>query len=523
MCDMTHSYVRQDSFVCATEVISIFAVALICAWSFSYWYRHPVPLHATYAQVSSLHMEDTFICVTLLIYMCDMTHSYVWHDLFICTTWLIHMWVLTHPHVRHDSFVCATWRIYIDMTHWYVRHDAFISHPAPPHATYTQYQPFIFAIGLIHTFSFISATWRIQMCDVTRLYVRCDSLISEIQRLSMQYTPGIEPSYDTTHSFVRHDRLCAHSCNNNKKWSCHAFVCGNMTDSYMGHGSFICATWLIRMCDMSTCVTRRQSYVRHDSVVQTGCKLHVEALDFDTNLAHMNASRCTQEGVMPQIALDFGKALVLGLVTSHCLYEWAVSHIWLRHVTHMNESRHACIKWLETIREAEAVLWVSHVTQMTESRHTYDWLRHTYDCIMSHNWLRHVTHMNASRHTYDCATSHRRASDSKTIRGAESDVHMYIIYSSIYVCICVNGCVWMSHTYDTAWLRHVTHLNVSRHAYACGTSHIWLTVSRQTTDCVMSLIWLCHVAQACRCHTNDSLCHVTQLNASHHTCKWVTS
>jgi len=52
--NMTHSYVRQDSF---------------------YW-GWPRP--------------------TWLIHMCDMTHSYVWHDSFICVTWLIHMWYMTH-------------------------------------------------------------------------------------------------------------------------------------------------------------------------------------------------------------------------------------------------------------------------------------------------------------------------------------------------------------------------------------------------------------------------------------------
>jgi len=31
--------------------------------------------------------HDSFICVTWLIHMCDMTHSYVWHDSFICVTW----------------------------------------------------------------------------------------------------------------------------------------------------------------------------------------------------------------------------------------------------------------------------------------------------------------------------------------------------------------------------------------------------------------------------------------------------
>ena len=35
-----------------------------------------------------------------------MTHSYVWHDSFICVTWLIHMCDMTHSYVCHES---STW------------------------------------------------------------------------------------------------------------------------------------------------------------------------------------------------------------------------------------------------------------------------------------------------------------------------------------------------------------------------------------------------------------------------------
>jgi len=38
------------------------------------------------------HMwHDTFIYVTWLIYICDMTHWYMWHDWFGYVAWLIHM------------------------------------------------------------------------------------------------------------------------------------------------------------------------------------------------------------------------------------------------------------------------------------------------------------------------------------------------------------------------------------------------------------------------------------------------
>jgi len=72
--------------------------------------------------------HDSFICVTWLVYTCDMTiricgmaNLYVWHDSFICVTWLLHMFDMTHSYVWHDSFKCVTWLIHTcDMTHSYI-------------------------------------------------------------------------------------------------------------------------------------------------------------------------------------------------------------------------------------------------------------------------------------------------------------------------------------------------------------------------------------------------------------------
>jgi len=64
MCDMTHSYIRHDSFICAT-------------WS--------------------------FVCATWLIHMCEMIHSCMRHGLCVCATWLIYMCDMAYSYVRHDS------------------------------------------------------------------------------------------------------------------------------------------------------------------------------------------------------------------------------------------------------------------------------------------------------------------------------------------------------------------------------------------------------------------------------------
>jgi len=44
--------------------------------------------------------RDSFICVTWLIHMCDVTHWCCWTHI-ICVTWLIHMYKVTHSYICH--------------------------------------------------------------------------------------------------------------------------------------------------------------------------------------------------------------------------------------------------------------------------------------------------------------------------------------------------------------------------------------------------------------------------------------
>jgi len=43
--------------------------------------------------------HDSFICMIWLIHMCDTTHSYAWHDSFICVTWPIHTCEMTQSYI----------------------------------------------------------------------------------------------------------------------------------------------------------------------------------------------------------------------------------------------------------------------------------------------------------------------------------------------------------------------------------------------------------------------------------------
>jgi len=110
MCDMTHSYVRHDSFLCVTWLIPMCDMTYSYVWRDSFifvpWLIHMCDMTHSYV------CHDSSICVPWLVYICDMTHSYVCHDSFICVTWLIHMCDMTHSYVWHDSFICVTWRIH---------------------------------------------------------------------------------------------------------------------------------------------------------------------------------------------------------------------------------------------------------------------------------------------------------------------------------------------------------------------------------------------------------------------------
>ena len=190
MCDMTLSYVWQDSFMCDMTHSCVSHDSFICVT----WLIHMIELTHSYV------WHDSFIRVTWLMHMCDMTHSYVWHDSFICVTWLTltirqgprwfivvlyvtHLQLtcaMTHSYVPHDSFIRVPWLIYMcDMTLAYVWHGFILTIWRDPpwlivelHVTHLQ-----LTCAMTHSYdwidSFICVTWLIHMCDTT-LFLRSD-------------------------------------------------------------------------------------------------------------------------------------------------------------------------------------------------------------------------------------------------------------------------------------------------------------------------------------------------------------
>ena len=55
-----------------------------------------------------VYSRDSFLCVTCLISMCDMTHSYMWHASFLCVTCLKSMCDMPHSYAWRASFLCVT-------------------------------------------------------------------------------------------------------------------------------------------------------------------------------------------------------------------------------------------------------------------------------------------------------------------------------------------------------------------------------------------------------------------------------
>ena len=105
----------------------------------------------------------------------------------------------------------------------------------------------------------------------------------------------------------------------------------------MRHDSFICGTWLIHMWHMT------HSYVAHNS--------------FRLVVSYVVASTCMNE-------MRYYKWRVTAVRHTH---ERIMSHIWMSHVTHMNES---CPTYEWVMRH----IWMRHVPHMNELRPTFGWV-----------------------------------------------------------------------------------------------------------------------------------------------------
>jgi len=192
-----------------------------------------------------------------------------------------------------------------------------------------------------------------------------------------------------------------------------------------------------------------------------------------------------------------------------------MSHVWRRHVTYMNESRHTC-EW------GMSHVWTSHVTHVSESCYTYE-------RVMSHMWMRHVTLTNESLHI--CPTCGKTLSQIWLRHVTHMDATCHICHTNEWV---------MSHTWATErmhrpwrcvtshmWMRHVTHMNEACHTYESAMWRVWMSqithMNNRADAPTMTLCHVTHVNEACHAYewgmSHIWISHVTRMNVSYHTHK----
>ena len=172
-------------------------------------------------------------------------------------------------------------------------------------------------------------------------------------------------------------------------------------------------TWLIHECDMSN------SYVWH---VSPGC-------------TQMSWTSCCNTSRSPSASLRMDESC-----RTHEEVIIIIPQIWSSHATQMFMWECVCVM---------SHLWMSHVTLMNESCHTYEW-------VMSHIWMSHVTLMNESCHTYETVMQHKCFHLAPTVAvGA-------------WMCVChVTHMNESCHTYETVMQHKCFHLAPTMAFGAC--------------------------------------------------------
>jgi len=115
MCGMPYPYVRRASVICATGRSQMWHMRDM---AHSYVWRDSFVVKTTMCVLYAWH--HSVICVTWPIRACAVTracavaHQCVWHDLFICVACLIHMCDVPQSYVRRELLFMT------DMTHSYM-------------------------------------------------------------------------------------------------------------------------------------------------------------------------------------------------------------------------------------------------------------------------------------------------------------------------------------------------------------------------------------------------------------------
>jgi len=189
MCDVTHSYVSHDSFVCVTWLMHMCDIRLVGIRNMCLGVTWLVQMCASCVWHDSCYMwHDSHICVIWLIHLCDMVAI---SDICVCVTWLSHMCDMTHSWVCHDSRICVTWLNQMcDVTHLRIWHDAFTC------VTWVLWgESDSGPVCVLHMIWFICVAWLINVCAMGRV---------AMEKLCVCVT-WLMHMCDMIHSYVWHD------------------------------------------------------------------------------------------------------------------------------------------------------------------------------------------------------------------------------------------------------------------------------------------------------------------------------
>jgi len=394
----THPHIQTHASVyrcvCIYMCIYIYVYIYIYIYLFMVLMQLATPILLIYCPLCPVTDLD-FICVTWLVYVFDMSHSFVWHDSFISVVWLIHMCDMTHSYLWHLAFIRDPWLIHIcdmthsyvswlihvcDMPHWYLWHDSFI------HVTCLRAVPTRIPNRNRNRFC-TSHTQCETICDICNghnlsQFRICDPghtlcIFGSFFSITALVTFWSQMSQIVIHSNVTRTNLFLFLISKEMvrtKWrsAIHTRKSPlfsvwnpdrNGSYSYMWHDSIIFVTCLIHTCGMT------HSYVWHDPLIQ------VMHLDFREDFFN------GWKGPWLRHAINMYK--------SCHTYEWEISHGWMSHVTDMNESchTHKSHLWHDLIilvmdLDFMCVTWPIHMCDMTYSCMWHD----SFMCDMTHSF-----------------------------------------------------------------------------------------------------------------------------------------
>jgi len=159
-----------------------------------------------------------------------------------------------------------------------------------------------------------------------------------------------------------------------------------------------------------------------------------------------------------------------------------MSHIWMSHVTHMNESCH-------THGWVMSHIWMSHVPHMNESCHTHGW-------VMSHIWMNHISLMNDSCHVYQWFISHMWILYLNYIKWVCMHVQLGGGVNALYRNLFLES--WYIRTYIYTHTHTLTHTHAGTHICMCVCVCVRVCVSVLCLCVRLSVSLSTHV-WVCRC------------------------